>query len=74
VWGTGKPVREWLYVDDGAERWLGLLTSHPIGPNQYWTWDGISVRDLAEMIKAGRGSEESSRMTLRSRTGRHTRQ
>jgi len=27
VWGTGKPVREWLFVDDGAEAQLASLSA-----------------------------------------------
>ena len=23
IWGTGKPIREWLYVEDGAEALKG---------------------------------------------------
>jgi GDP-L-fucose synthase len=30
VWGSGKPVREWLYVDDGAEALIKSLDIEPI--------------------------------------------
>lgn len=52
VWGTGKPVREWLYVDDGAEALLRALEIdyYPdivnVGTNC-----GISIRDTALLIK-----------------------
>jgi len=55
IWGTGRPVREWLYVKDGAEAILKALGNIDkidnndilnIGTNK-----GISIADLAEMIK-----------------------
>lgn len=52
VWGTGKPVRDWLYVDDGAE---GILRAgavyDEIEPLNIASGAGISVKDLAELIK-----------------------
>lgn len=51
IWGTGKPIREWLFVEDGARsliRSINLETDVPffnIGINK-----GISVIDLAELI------------------------
>src|SRR3989338_1140807 len=30
VWGTGKPIREWLYVEDGEEFLVKALTVAPI--------------------------------------------
>ncbi len=52
VWGTGKPVREWLFVDDCVEAFLRGLTikpqEEPINIGQGF---GISIKDLAEMIK-----------------------
>ena len=52
IWGTGKPIREWLYVQDGAEalvRSINLETGHHffnVGVEK-----GISIIDLAEIIK-----------------------
>jgi GDP-L-fucose synthase len=52
VWGSGAPVREWLYVDDGAEAMVRAINIPSyadiinIGANK-----GISVKDLAVMIK-----------------------
>lgn len=55
VWGTGKPIREWLYVEDGAEaisKTMGNLNKFAsnevmnIGVKK-----GITIRDLAFMIK-----------------------
>ena len=52
VWGTGKPVRDWLYVKDGAE---GILRAgakyNDIEPMNIATGVGISVEKLAETIR-----------------------
>lgn len=52
VWGTGKPVRDWLYVKDGAE---GILRAgakyNDIEPMNIATGVGISVKKLAETIQ-----------------------
>ena len=51
IWGTGKPIREWLYVEDGATALIkaASLTSGSyffnIGVNK-----GISITDLASKI------------------------
>jgi len=52
VWGTGNPVREWLYVDDGAEAMIRALDIDPYeGPINVGVEKGISIRDLAFLIK-----------------------
>ncbi len=52
VWGTGKPIRDWLYVKDGAE---GILVAgsiyNDIEPMNIATGVGISVKELAETIR-----------------------
>jgi len=52
VWGTGKPVRDWLYVKDGAE---GILVAgakyNNIEPMNIATGIGVSVKELAETIR-----------------------
>jgi len=52
VWGTGAPVREWLYVDDGAEAMVRAITlpSYQDIIN-IGVASGISVKELAELIK-----------------------
>lgn len=51
VWGTGKPVREWLYVDDGAEAMIRALDCAPTEePVNVGVAQGVSVAELAEMI------------------------
>ena len=52
VWGTGKPIREWLYVDDGAEILIKSLLVKPfIEPVNVGVGKGISIIDLAKLIK-----------------------
>ena len=52
VWGTGKPIREWLYVDDGAEILIKSLEIEPIiEPINVGVGRGISIFELAELIK-----------------------
>lgn len=52
IWGTGKPIRDWLYVKDGAE---GILVAgakyNDIEPMNISTGVGISITKLAETIK-----------------------
>ncbi len=52
VWGTGKPVREWLHIDDGAEAMVRALNiPHCIDPINIGVGKGISILDLANLIK-----------------------
>lgn len=52
VWGSGKPVREWLYVDDGAEAMVRAMDIPKAeDPINIGVGKGISVIDLAQMIK-----------------------
>ena len=52
VWGSGKPVREWLYVDDGAEILIRALEVGPtVDPINVGVGKGISILELAELIK-----------------------
>lgn len=52
VWGTGKPVREWLYIEDGAEALIRSLPIKPqIEPINIGRGGGISIFDLAKLIK-----------------------
>tara|TARA_B100001121_G_C18698517_1_gene626164 strand:+ start:5148 stop:6116 length:969 start_codon:yes stop_codon:yes gene_type:complete len=51
IWGDGKPIREWLFVEDGARALLKSLTLKGdsflfnIGVNK-----GISIKELANII------------------------
>ena len=51
VWGTGKPVREWLYVEDGAEAMIRAMDidAHP-GIINIGVSEGISIGDMARLI------------------------
>lgn len=52
VWGSGKPVREWLHVDDGAEAMIrGMQVAPSIEPVNIGVGKGISVLDMAQLIK-----------------------
>jgi len=52
VWGSGKPVREWLYVDDCVEAIVRAMEiPHTLEPINIGIGMGISIKELAEMIK-----------------------
>jgi GDP-L-fucose synthase len=52
IWGTGRPVRDWLYVKDGAEAILRATALYnSIEPLNIATGVGVSVAELAETIK-----------------------
>lgn len=52
VWGSGKPVREWLYVDDGTEVLMRALDIEPtIDPINVGVGKGISILELAQLIR-----------------------
>ncbi len=52
VWGTGKPIREWLYVEDGAEALIRALEiESQIEPINIGQEEGISILELAKLIK-----------------------
>lgn len=52
IWGTGKPIREWLYVEDGAEAIVRALEiPAQIEPINIGKGEGISILELAELIK-----------------------
>lgn len=52
VWGSGKPVREWLHVDDGAEAMIRGLNAPPtLEPLNIGVGKGISIIEMAVLIK-----------------------
>lgn len=52
VWGSGKPVREWLHVDDGAEAMVrGLDAPSCVDPINIGVACGVSILEMAELIK-----------------------
>ena len=51
VWGTGTPVREWLFVDDGAEAMVRGIDCAPcVEPINVGVAKGMSIAELAERI------------------------
>ncbi len=52
VWGTGKPVREFLYVEDCAEGILRAAERYDdSAPINLGTGAGTSIRELVELIR-----------------------
>jgi GDP-L-fucose synthase len=52
VWGSGTPVREWLYVDDAAEAMVRAIDLPPTEQIvNIGTETGFSIRNLAENIR-----------------------
>ena len=52
VWGTGKPMREFLYVDDLAEACVFLMENYDGEEHiNVGTGEEVSIRELAEKIK-----------------------
>jgi GDP-L-fucose synthase len=53
IWGTGKPLREFLHVDDLAEACLFLMLNYnEAGHINIGTGEDLSILELAELIKA----------------------
>jgi len=58
VWGTGTPLREFLYVDDLADAVVFLMDRYDGGePINCGTGSEVSIRQLAEMIGRVAGFE-----------------
>ena len=50
-WGTGKPLREFLYVDDLADACLFLMLNYSgLGPVNVGTGSDVTISDLANII------------------------
>jgi GDP-L-fucose synthase len=49
-WGTGQPVREFIYVGDAAEAVARLLKTDYTEPLNIGTGIGTSIKELAEVI------------------------
>ena len=50
VWGDGSPIRDFIYADDVAR---GMLKSVALGiniPLNLGSGDGVSIKDIAEII------------------------
>ncbi len=58
VWGTGSPLREFMFADDVAEACLFLMNNHnSAGWVNVGTGEEISIRDLAFLVKGITGYE-----------------
>jgi len=58
VWGTGKPMREFLYVDDMADACVFLMESGiPDGLFNVGTGEDVTIRELAETVMGVVGLE-----------------
>jgi GDP-L-fucose synthase len=58
VWGTGEPVREWLYIDDCVEAMMRAIeVRHFAYPVNIGIGSGVSIKELAEMIQQEAGYE-----------------
>lgn len=58
LWGTGKPLREFLYVDDMADACVYLLENYSGEQHvNIGTGKEISIKDLAEIVKETVGFE-----------------
>ena len=51
VWGSGKPIREWLYVDDACEAMIKAMDIEPYNDIiNIGVGKGYSIKDTARMI------------------------
>src|SRR5581483_6966631 len=58
IWGSGSPVREWLYVDDGAEALIRAMDiDYFVKPINIGIGKGISIKDLALLLQKTVGYE-----------------
>ena len=52
IWGTGKPVREWLFVRDAVEAMVRAAECYDdVSPLNISTGGGLSIMELAMLIK-----------------------
>ncbi len=60
VWGTGKPKREFIYIDDAADALIFLMQNHKeIGIVNIGAGEEISIKGLAFLIKSIAGFKGS---------------
>ncbi|HAG70295.1 MAG TPA: GDP-fucose synthetase [Lachnospiraceae bacterium] len=58
LWGSGSPLREFLYVDDMADACVFLLENYSgLSHVNIGTGKEISIKELAELVKATTGFE-----------------
>jgi GDP-L-fucose synthase len=54
LWGSGKPYREFLYVDDLAEACVFLMENYDAGSGEFiniGTGEDLTIKQLAELVK-----------------------
>ncbi|MCR4656435.1 MAG: GDP-L-fucose synthase [Lachnospiraceae bacterium] len=60
LWGSGKPLREFLYVDDMADACVFLLENYSgLSHVNIGTGKEVTIKELAEIVKATVGYEGS---------------
>ncbi len=58
IWGTGKPLREFLYVDDMADACIFLMENYDGEEHvNIGTGEEISIKELAELVRMVVGYE-----------------
>ncbi|MEM3499881.1 MAG: GDP-L-fucose synthase [Candidatus Bilamarchaeaceae archaeon] len=58
VWGSGKPVRDFIYVDDVADALVIMLDNyHSEMPINISTGNGVAIKELVEIVKEVVGFE-----------------
>jgi len=50
IWGSGKPVREWLYVEDAADYIIASVDKKISEPVNIGVGKGISIKELTFLI------------------------
>ena len=65
MWGSGKPIREWLHVDDGAQAMIRAMSVAPsLEPINIGVSKGISVIEMAKLISDIVGYEGEIKLDL----------
>jgi len=58
VWGTGKPIRDFVYVEDAAEALVDVMERyHDDQPINISSGKGVSIKELVEIVKDSVGFE-----------------
>lgn len=56
IWGTGKPIREFMYVDDLADACIFVMNNYSdFEPVNLASGGGLSITELAYMVKSAVG-------------------
>ncbi len=50
VWGDGKPVRDFIYVDDVARSMIKIVEKEINEPINLGSGDGVSIKQIAELV------------------------